>query len=121
MLGTMLRMPTLLVSRFLVCAPLLACSSSSSPVRTDGGHTDGGHSPAGDAAAHPTRDAGKDAQKEGDDASADATGRDADASADVTDSHDAGPGSLSYMIGIKTNGVPTGPAKVESWLGRPLD
>ncbi len=25
------------------------------------------------------------------------------------------------MVGIKTNGAPTGPAKVEAWLGRPLD
>jgi hypothetical protein len=42
--------------------------------------------------------------------------------------HDAGPGgdgggaaALGYMIGIKTNSVPTGPAKVEAWLGRPMD
>jgi hypothetical protein len=34
---------------------------------------------------------------------------------------DAGPAPLGYMIGIKTNGVPTGPAEVEAWLGRPLD
>jgi hypothetical protein len=34
---------------------------------------------------------------------------------------DAGAGALGYMIGIKTNGTPTGPAKVEAWLGRPLD
>ncbi len=32
-----------------------------------------------------------------------------------------GAGALPYMIGIKTNGVPTGPATVESWLGRPTD
>ncbi len=30
-------------------------------------------------------------------------------------------GALPYMVGIKTNDVPTGPAKVESWLGRPMD
>ena len=30
-------------------------------------------------------------------------------------------GALPYMVGIKTNGVPTGPAKVEGWLGRPID
>jgi hypothetical protein len=29
--------------------------------------------------------------------------------------------ALGYMIGIKTNSVPTGPAKVEAWLGRPID
>src|ERR1700679_2494601 len=34
---------------------------------------------------------------------------------------EAGPPALAYMVGIKTNGVPTGPAKVEGWLGRPLD
>jgi hypothetical protein len=28
---------------------------------------------------------------------------------------------LPYMVGIKTNGDPMGPAKVEGWLGRPLD
>jgi hypothetical protein len=32
-----------------------------------------------------------------------------------------GPSALNYMVGIKTNSVPTGPAKVETWLGRPLD
>lgn len=32
-----------------------------------------------------------------------------------------GPGALGYMVGIKTNGDPNGPAKVEAWLGRPLD
>jgi hypothetical protein len=38
--------------------------------------------------------------------------------------HDAGSsgaGALGYMVGIKTNSTPTGPAKVESWLGRPMD
>jgi hypothetical protein len=34
---------------------------------------------------------------------------------------EAGAPSLAYMVGIKTNGVPTGPAKVEAWLGRPID
>jgi hypothetical protein len=34
---------------------------------------------------------------------------------------EAAPPSLPYMVGIKTNGVPTGPAQVEAWLGRPLD
>ncbi len=34
---------------------------------------------------------------------------------------EAGAPSLAYMVGIKTNGVPTGPAKVEGWLGRPID
>jgi hypothetical protein len=32
-----------------------------------------------------------------------------------------GAGALPYMIGIKTNSAPTGPAKVEGWLGRPMD
>jgi hypothetical protein len=30
-------------------------------------------------------------------------------------------GALGYMVGIKTNSVPTGPAKLEGWLGRPMD
>ena len=34
---------------------------------------------------------------------------------------DGAAGGLDYMIGIKTNGVPTGPAKVQAWLGRPVD
>ena len=33
----------------------------------------------------------------------------------------AGAGGLGYMVGIKTNSAPTGPARVEAWLGRPLD
>ncbi len=47
-----------------------------------------------------------------------------DASGDVsTDSAtDASvEGGLPYMVGIKTNGTPTGPAIVEGWLKRPLD
>jgi len=30
-------------------------------------------------------------------------------------------GGLPYMVGIKTNGVPRGPATVQGWLDRPLD
>jgi hypothetical protein len=44
-----------------------------------------------------------------------------DKRADTHDARDSGPPPLPYMIGIKTDGVPTGPAKVETWLGRPLD
>jgi hypothetical protein len=51
-----------------------------------------------------------------------------DAHADVVEASseggtmpEAGPPSLAYMVGIKTNSVPTGPAKVEAWLGRPID
>jgi hypothetical protein len=36
-------------------------------------------------------------------------------------SSEGGSGALGYMVGIKTNSVPTGPAKVEAWLGRPMD
>ena len=32
-----------------------------------------------------------------------------------------GPNGLPYMVGIKTNGDAMGPAKVQGWLGRPLD
>jgi hypothetical protein len=46
-------------------------------------------------------------------------------SKDAGTPHDAGSsggaGALGYMVGIKTNSTPTGPAKVESWLGRPMD
>jgi hypothetical protein len=37
------------------------------------------------------------------------------------DGSDAGAGGLPYMVGIKTNSHPTGPATVQGWLGRPLD
>jgi hypothetical protein len=30
-------------------------------------------------------------------------------------------GALPYMVGIKTNSVPSGPATVQGWLDRPLD
>jgi hypothetical protein len=59
------------------------------------------------------------------------SGSDAGAASDVGSSggvtaHEAGlseggSGALGYMVGIKTNSVPTGPAKVEAWLGRPMD
>ncbi len=41
--------------------------------------------------------------------------------ASSTDAADGGAGALSYMIGIKTNGVPAGPATVAGWLDRPVD
>ena len=88
-----------------------ACSSSGAPAASDGGRPEGGVVDAGPKA---TRDGGRDALLEGD-------AGDAGRSHDATPTSDATPGALPYMVGIKTNGDPTGPAAVEGWLGRPLD
>jgi hypothetical protein len=92
---------------------LAACSSShgggngaagTSDASVDGATdaaTDTGLPPDGDAA----HESGADAGAEGGDGGVDG----------------GGPRPLPYMVGIKTNGVPTGPAKVEAWLGRPID
>src|SRR5580692_1950364 len=51
-------------------------------------------------------------------------GSDGDAAHGATDASSEGgttANGLSYMIGIKTNSTATGPAKVQGWLGRPLD
>jgi hypothetical protein len=67
------------------------------------------------------------------DPGSDDSGATLDASNEGSGSHDAGhadaghadagatAGALSYMVGIKTNSSPTGPAKVEGWLDRPMD
>jgi hypothetical protein len=52
--------------------------------------------------------------RDGSDASA------VDASLDVATDAASDEGGLAYMVGIKTNGTPTGPAIVEGWLKRPL-
>ena len=97
--------------------PLLAvaCSSSSTPSSL----------PPRDAGEPATPDAAADSHPAHADSSSPRDARlvaDAVAAPDAPlEPHDAGPTPLSYMIGIKTNGVPTGPAKVEAWLGRPLD
>jgi hypothetical protein len=86
----------------------VACSSTSGSV-SDAGRPD--------RAAIP-RDASPDREDGGLDAS---PPRDSGRDTSATDAREGGPGALSYMVGIKTNGVPTGPAEVEAWLGRPLD
>jgi hypothetical protein len=91
--------------------PLAACSSSNSgtPQTASDASVDGPGEAATDTGPHPVVDAGP------------------EAAPDATAGNEAGvpegggiPG-LGYMLGIKTNGVPTGPAEVEAWLGRPLD
>lgn len=97
---------------------LIGCSSSSSTATGNGGDDGGGADASMDA---PMSD---DATSEGGtgapDATSDAPG---DAKVGGDAGHDAGvpEGGLGYMVGIKTNGVPKGPATVEGWLGRPLD
>jgi hypothetical protein len=44
-----------------------------------------------------------------------------DSPSEATTDSASRPAPLSYMVGIKTNSVPTGPAEVEAWLGRPVD
>lgn len=70
-----------------------------------------GREPAGDAASAGIIEAG----------SNDAGHLGSDASAGNLPDGGLGPNGLSYMVGIKTNGDATGPAKVEAWLDRPLD
>src|ERR1700677_2396853 len=100
----------------LAPAAVAACSSTQS-ASSPGGQADAGADVAAtDALAEETGpDAGDGAVSGGDSTAP------RDASGDGARDAEAGPAALSYMVGIKTNGVPTGPAKVESWLGRPLD
>jgi hypothetical protein len=88
-----------------------ACSSSPDSMISDAGRPDRGE--VFDASPEATKDGGHDA----------AHAEDAKPSHDAhaKDVSGAGHGALSYMVGIKTNGAPTGPAEVEAWLGRPLD
>ncbi len=91
------------------------CSSSSGTAAANGG----------DAAG--VADATEDATATSDGATPDAAGDAARETGGGDAGHEAGleagtpEGGLSYMVGIKTNGVPKGPATVEGWLGRPLD
>jgi hypothetical protein len=88
-----------------------ACSSTSGEATP---HTDAGASQNDarpDGPSKPSKDAAEDGP----------SSKDAAHGADASDASDSGPGALSYMVGIKTNGVPTGPAEVQAWLGRPLD
>jgi hypothetical protein len=93
--------------------------TSSAGTAADGGSPDSGVQGAIDASTESGGDAsrpGTDGGTLGGDASLDSA-----STADAPDGADAGSGALSYMVGIKTNGVPTGPATVAGWLGRPVD
>ncbi|HTQ45486.1 MAG TPA: hypothetical protein VMI75_22160 [Polyangiaceae bacterium] len=105
----------------VLCATTLACSSSSSP-KAPGPGDDG----LGDASADAPGAEDATAESGGggaQDATSDAPkGDGAGGGGDA--GHDGGTlpeGGLPYMVGIKTNGTPAGPATVASWLGRPLD
>jgi len=112
----------------VVVAPMAGCSNSSS-VSSVSRDAAGDTSIEGDASAASgamsdggeTADAGAsvglhDASSSGGEGSTDAAeGQGADASAE------AAAGGLPYMVGIKTNGEPSGPATVQGWVGRPLD
>jgi len=97
---------------------LAACSSSSSsaaPSPGDGALEDASaDAPGGEDA---TTDGGGGAPDAKTDAPKDGAGGGGDAGRDGGIAE----GGLPYMVGIKTNGSPTGPATVEGWLGRPLD
>jgi hypothetical protein len=117
------------VRRFrLACVGLVfaGCGSSGgagappSPASEGGGSKEGGGIKADAGSARDARpNVTKDASKH--DASDTSAPPRQEGGAREAASNEAGPKPLSYMIGIKTNGVPTGPAKVEAWLGRPLD
>ena len=112
-----------------------------SPGNAEGGEPGGDDSSAGgDATAGTPADSGStqgnpmdDASNGGGaprDAAASEGGARHDAGSNDGAAHDAGTsdggngggaGALGYMVGIKTNSAPTGPAKVEAWLARPLD
>jgi hypothetical protein len=90
------------------------CSSAPSSTQSDAS-TDG--APAADQTSPDGGSSG------GDDAGASNDGAysgDAHGDGSSTDGG-ATEGGIAYMVGIKTNGDPTGPAVVESWLGRPMD
>ena len=134
-----------------LAASLAACASTSSPAGDHGGPspgdtsssgasssggTGGGDDSSGGSSGQGATGSGLSGASSSSGAAADGgTAGDAtsssggpvgDAASTAGDaSHDAatssGAGALGYMVGIKTNSVPTGPAKVESWLGRPMD
>jgi hypothetical protein len=101
---------------FLAMSPV-ACSSSEAAAPSSDAGPDSGAQAASDASTEDARASGPDAASDG------SVGSDGDAAPLPVDGGSDGGGAqpLGYMIGIKTNGVPTGPAKVEAWLGRPLD
>jgi hypothetical protein len=107
---------------------VVACSGSSSVASrgaNDAG-VEGGMSAAGEAGVSVVVDSGgtvadgapSDATANSDGGS-EASGALADGAVLAEGGADAG--GLPYMVGIKTNGVPRGPATVQGWLGRPLD
>jgi hypothetical protein len=98
---------------------ITACSSSGSTSAPSAGGAEGGASDGGFDAG-PAEDAGDGGAPGLDSGSARDAAPPSDASG-ATDAMDGSAGALSYMIGIKTNGVPAGPATVASWLGRPVD
>ena len=85
----------------------------------DGGGSAGADDGGGSAGADAGEPAGEDAASPSGEG-----GSDGDAAHGATDASSEGgttANGLSYMIGIKTNSTSTGPAKVQGWLGRPLD
>lgn len=129
----------MLLAAGCLAIPVVACSSagSSSP-SADTGASPRDASSGPSMPTHPGDDVGPSADAEIPTTSPDAgatggspgggsseSGAADEAGSDGAGAQDAGSGgaagALPYMVGIKTNGVPTGPAKVESWLGRPMD
>jgi hypothetical protein len=103
-------------------AVALAAACSSSTKSTPAPLGEEGGSEAGVDSGLPSPEAGPDAAAT--DAGKDGSPVIADATADhASDASDGGlaAGGLPYMVGIKTNGVPMGPAEIQAWLGRPLD
>jgi hypothetical protein len=99
-----------------IAAMALGCSSSSSTA--NGGESDAQADYGGEFGVPPS---GGDATTQSDVAAPDANGDAPTGGGDAGHDGALGEGGLPYMVGIKTNGTPTGPATVEGWLGRPLD
>ncbi|HEX8790480.1 MAG TPA: hypothetical protein VF765_05975 [Polyangiaceae bacterium] len=101
----------------VIAATAPGCSSSSSTATGGGGDASGPADASAEVAAgdDATTEAGGGAPDAKRDAPRESGGSDAGRDAGVPE------GGLAYMVGIKTNGVPEGPATVEGWLGRPLD
>ena len=124
-------MPIKNLRSLFVVPPLLAACGSSPRSTSPGAQDDGATPGSNDASATGAPSGGGSSSSGGGSSSGGSAEDDAEATADAA-AHDAGgydaasdaapaAGALPYMVGIKTNSEPRGPATVQGWLGRPLD
>jgi hypothetical protein len=114
---------TTLLACSLIATLLVAPACSTSPSAAPAGTVDAGiDGAAALAVGDGSIDAGGAVAADASVLDATPTTANADAAPEAATSEGGvDPRALSYMVGIKTNGDPMGPAKVEGWLGRPLD